>query len=251
MYLFLTSSPCSDDVPEGSGLPCILNRANGFVSRLRQTMKERTQMLIIAAQPDAPEHNDEMRETFHRAFSYHGLPVERTVMLDARSEDRAEELIAGSAFIMLAGGHVPTQNAFFTRLRLRERLAGCEAVFMGISAGSMNCADVVYAQPEMPGESTDAAYRRFIPGLALTRLNVLPHYQQVKDYTLDGKRLFEDITYGDSVNHAFFALPDGSYILQTPEKAEVFGEAYLIRDKKLSLYCCEGSSRVICQEDVT
>ena len=70
----------------------------------------------------------------------------------------------------------------------------------GISAGSMNMAQTVYAQPEEPGEGIDPDYVRFFPGLDLTEVNVLPHYQKVKNDTVDGLRLFEDIT-----------LPDHSY----------------------------------------
>lgn len=84
---------------------------------------------------------------------------------------------------------------------------------MGISAGSMNCADMVYAQPELEGEAADPSYERFIVGLGLTERNILPHYQMVKDYTLDGLRLMEEITYPDSAGREFYALEDGSYIL--------------------------------------
>ena len=38
MTLFLTSSPCWDDVPEGCDLPCIFNERNGFVDALRESV---------------------------------------------------------------------------------------------------------------------------------------------------------------------------------------------------------------------
>ena len=66
-------------------------------------------------------------------------------------------------------------------------------------------------QPEEPGES-DPEFVRFAPGLGLAYANICPHYQKVKDMILDGKRLFEDITYPDSDGNCFFALPDGSYV---------------------------------------
>ena len=103
---------------------------------------------------------------------------------------------------------------------------------MGISAGSMNCADEVYVQPEEEGES-DPDFQRFTAGLGLTGVNVLPHYQKVKDGILDGLRLFEDITYADSWGHTFFAIPDGSYFCQDDEQLLLFGESYLIRDGAL------------------
>ena len=100
---------------------------------------------------------------------------------------------------------------------------------LGISAGSMNMAEVVYAQPEEPGES-GPDYQRFIPGLGLTNIQICPHYQKVKDYLVDGLRLFEDITYPDSMGKCFYALPDGSYIYQDEHHQLLCGEGYRIRD---------------------
>lgn len=94
----------------------------------------------------------------------------------------------------------------------------------------MNCADVVYAQPEEEGESVEPGYERFLPGLGLTDMNILPHYQQVKDNILDGARLYEGITFADSLGKEFFALVDGSYLYQDEDCAVLFGEAYRIRD---------------------
>ena len=105
---------------------------------------------------------------------------------------------------------------------------------LGISAGSMNMAGAVYVQPEEPGESVPE-FRRFAPGLALTPVNILPHYQKVKDRYLDGKRLFEDITYVDSIGNTFFALPDGSYFYQDEEGLLLCGRAYRIKDGILEL----------------
>ena len=91
--------------------------------------------------------------------------------------------------VILGGGHVPTEKAFFDEIGLRDALLkgddrnanGWDGIVMGISAGSMNCADIVYAQPEMPGEAADPSYQKFIQGLGLTDVNVLPHYQAVKN----------------------------------------------------------------------
>ena len=102
-------------------------------------------------------------------------------------------------------------------------------MIVGISAGSMNCAEYVYAQPEEPGE-TAPDYERWLPGLALTDVNLLPHYQKVKDSILDGQRLFEDVTYPDSFGNDFFALPDGSYFYQDDEGLLLCGEGYRLHD---------------------
>ncbi|MBO6270683.1 MAG: dipeptidase E, partial [Clostridium sp.] len=50
---------------------------------------------------------------------------------------------------------------------------------------------------------------------------------------LDGKRLFEDITYPDSLGREFYVLPDGSYIYSRDGEEEILGEAWRIADGKL------------------
>jgi peptidase E len=181
-----------------------------------------------------------MLHTFSRCFAWHGLTLESAELLDARNGDSAEELIGESDVIILGGGHVPTENAFFKEIGLREMFRGYEGVVIGISAGTMNCADLVYAQPEMEGESIDPDYERFIEGLGLTDVNVLTHYQKVKNYILDGKRLYEDITYPDSFGHTFFALPDSSYVLQDEDGVFLFGEGYCIADGVIEQICADG-----------
>ena len=84
--------------------------------------------------------------------------------------------------------------------------------------------------PEEEGEGIDPDFERFAPGLGLTDMNILPHYQKVKDNILDGLRLFEDITYADSMGNTFFALPDGSYFYQDEEGLLLCGEGYRLQD---------------------
>lgn len=242
MTLFLTSSPCDDNVPGGLPIPCILDVRNGFVDALRARWKPGSQCLIACAAADAFAHNDEMRDTFASAFAFHGLTYKNFTLLDDRNAKDAPALVRRSDFILLAGGHVPTQNAFFRRIGLRALLEGYEGIMMGISAGSMNAADVVYAQPEEAGESVDPDYERFIPGLNLTKLNILPHYQMVRDKCLDGRRLYEDITFEDSIGHAFIVLVDGSYVLEENGRSEVSGEAYLISNGRMIRICSEGET---------
>ena len=129
---------------------------------------------------------------------------------------------------------MPTQSRFLERIGLKWLLKDFDGVVMGISAGSMNCAQIVYAQPELQGESIDPDYRRFIPGLGLTSVMVLPHYQAIKDTVLDGLRVFEDISYGDSFGRKFYALPDGSWLFIHDGVTELRGEAYLIQDGVLT-----------------
>ena len=242
MILFLTSNPCSNDVPEGLDIPCILNEANEFVAELSRNWGPDSRCLIISSDPENFEMNDEMLETFYHAFSYHGLTISDMAVCDERNASDIADLIAMSDAIILAGGHVPTQNAFFEWLGLKELIRDYEGIVMGISAGTMNCADTVYAQPELEGESIDPDYQRWIPGLGLTDRMILPHYQEVRENILDGKRLYEDITYPDSMGNRFYVLVDGSYVLVKDGRCELRGEGYLIEDGCIVQICEEGKS---------
>lgn len=240
MILLMTSSPCDDNVPAGVQLPCIFFRKNAFVDNLRAHWKPDSRLVVICSDPYNDPLNDEMCDTFTKCFRYHGLTVSSSVMLDGRNERDAAGMIALSDVILLGGGHVPTQHAFFERIGLKKLLRGYTGIIMGVSAGSMNCTDPVYAQPELPGESADPDYKRFIPGLGLSRVQVLPHYQMVKDNILDGKRLFEDITFGDSFGRTFYALVDGSYVMRIDDEYTLWGEGYCIRDGRIEHICRDG-----------
>ena len=234
MTLFLTSSPFIDGADRA-----ILSNANDFIDRIREALPPYPRMLYICSSPDNRADTCGYGADTFTAFAQAGIPCSSYAVLDAFNADEAEALIAASDFIVLCGGHVPTQNAFFQEIGLRELLEGYEGVIMGISAGSMNSPDVVYVQPEAPGES-DPDFERFAPGLGLTDVNICPHYQKVKDVILDDLRLFEDITYADSMGHTFFALPDGSYFYQDEEQLLLCGEAYRIHNGILELLTLDG-----------
>jgi len=236
MIAFITSSPCIDGAP----MP-ILNPANGFLDRLRDALPEYPRCLYIASSPEDRDANCLYGSHMFIAFAQAGIPFSAYHILDGYNAEDAAELIGESDFIILAGGHVPTQNDFFREIGLDMLLEDFEGVIMGISAGSMNSAYEVYVQPEEEGES-DPEFERFRPGLGLTRAQVCPHYQKVRHTMLDGMRLFEDITYPDSMDHTFFALRDGSYILCENGEETLYGEAYWIRNGILELICVEDES---------
>lgn len=227
MTYFLTSSPCLPDSPA-------LNPANGFVDELRRALPNPCRAVFIASSPDDAEKTDRFAGEIRAGFELTGFRFNRYQVLDRRNAGQCAALMTSADLLILAGGHVPTQNRFFRELGLRERLTGYDGVVMGISAGSMNAADVVYAQPEEPGEAIDPDYQKFLPGLGLTSLNIIPHYNQDKDWTLDGLRLYEDITYPDSVGRRFYAMVDGTYLLGRDGREELRGEAYLVADGALT-----------------
>lgn len=227
MTYFLTSSPCVEGSPA-------LNPVNGFVEELRKALPELCSALFVCSDPDQPSLTYGFAEDMRDSFAEIGVPFAQADVLIRENQYQCEELIANAQLIILCGGHVPTQNRFFQEISLREKLQGWDGVLMGVSAGSMNASEVVYAQPEEPGEAIDPDYQRFLTGLGLTKIMLLPHYQKVKDSILDGMRLYEDITYADSMGHKFYVLVDGSYILGRDGQEELRGEAYLIENGVLT-----------------
>lgn len=240
--VFLTSSPDASYQVDGHWIAGPFTSRNGFLDQIKDVWKAPARVLVITATPDEFEKNDEMVQYFEKVFAASELPVRCIRLVDVRTEVRLFEWLKDSDFVVLGGGHVPTQNAFFRRLGLREKIADFSGVIMGISAGTMNCADVVYAQPELAGEATDPSYVKFLAGLGLTKRNVLPHYQMVKDNMLDGMRLMEEITYGDSMGQEFYALEDGSFIRCEKGTERLYGNSYLIKDGTISVICRDGES---------
>lgn len=233
MVYFLTSSPCLPDSPA-------LNPANGFVDELKKVLPGPCRALFVCSDPDRPGLTYGFAEDMAGSFGEIGITFTAAEVLERENQDRCGELVGRADLIFLVGGHVPTQNEFFQEIDLREELRNWDGVLVGVSAGSMNAAGVVYAQPEEPGEAIDPDYQRWLTGLGLTKHNTIPHYNQDKDWLLDGLRLYEDITYADSIGHRFWVLVDGSYILGRDGREELRGEAYLIENGSIRQISREG-----------
>ena len=231
MICFLTSLPVIEETDE-------INPANRFLIELRRCIASPCRALYICSDPDCD--NTYWSQSLKKEFEAAGFVFSSFAVLDGRTEKRAKELIGSADFIILTGGHVPTQNRFFHKIGLTALLQGFDGVLMGISAGSMNSAETVYAQPEEPGEAVDPKYERFLPGLGLTKNMLLPHYYGIKDGTLDGLRILEDITLPDSMGKTFYFIPDGTCLYIEPGRTELRGEAYRVRDGVIMKVSQEG-----------
>ena len=243
MITFLTSSPTGS--LDQSHLVDGLDRMNHFVDNLKKYWRECAKCLMIAASPDACDQNDEMVRYFSTVVQDAGLSYSQFDILDRRNQWMLKEKITSFDVIFLGGGHVPTQNKFFEEIGLREKMKDYDGIVIGISAGTMNSADIVYAQPELPGESVDPGYQKFLIGLGLTKIQILPHYQMTKHFMLDGRRLFEDITFEDSFGNHFLVLPDGSYFLSENGEESVWGESWWLSDGEMKKICEHGEVKNI------
>lgn len=175
--------------------------------------------------------NNSFQTIFTEAFKLSDLPVAETDVCDRRNESEIAGYLYKYDVLLLSGGHVPTQN------HLKDLLNTYKGIIIGFSAGSMNCADVVYAQPELDGEATNTEYKKYIDGLHLTKINILPHFQEIKEQTIDGLRVLQDISLPDSKIRPFYALVDGSYIFEENNQSMLYGEAYWIHDGVITKIC--------------
>ena len=244
LNIFLTSSLGASRKVNGVWESSVMNQNNRFLDNLKTLWKPDARVLVIASAPDTYERNDSVCRCLKGAFAMSSLGVREMVCCDGRNPEAVETLDAMDA-VILTGGHVPTENRFMMELRLRERLTNYKGLVIGWSAGSMNCAELVYAGPELEGEAIDPLYQRWLTGLGLTNINVFPHFDSLREERLDGMRLIEDITFADSMGHELIALNEDSYIRINNGAATLHGEAYRILDGRLEQICRDGESIVL------
>lgn len=240
----MTSSPGGSVCTDGRWAAAPLDCANGFLNAFRKACRGETDCLILSSDPDNTKMGDELQAFFKKAFVASGMSITRVDVCDRRNIQASERLCC-YGLLILAGGHVPTQNAFFHEIGLREKIHRYAGTVLGISAGSMNCAEIVYAQPEETGEAVNPFYMRYMQGLGLTHVNVLPHFQNVKGARLDGLRILEDISLPDSRVRPFYGLLDGSWLYRENGHTTLYGEAWLLEAGTCIKICDCGEFREV------
>lgn len=248
MKAILTSSQGGSIKENGKRYPAPLFNYNGLTDKIKENWVDNARVLIISASPDDYERNDSILYCLKEAYPMSGLSISSMEMCDKRNEEIAEK-ISEMDVLLLSGGHVPTENEFFKKLKLKEKLKDWDGLIVSWSAGSMNCADIVYAGPEEEGEAVDPNFKRWISGLGITKINIFPHFQDLREEVLDGMRLIEDITFPDSYGHEIIALNDGSFITVMDGVETVYGESYSILDGKMEQICRHGESVVLSERN--
>lgn len=226
---------------EGLRHPHHFGNTNGILDLMKREITKHCNLLYISSSEDNFEVTDMYFEPFKKSFDM-TMPFENYVILDGRNEECAESLIRQADLIILAGGHVPTQNKFFKKIGLKELLSKSSALILGMSAGSMNCEEIVWCPPELEGESLDKNFQKYFSGLGYTDLKILPHYDNYEGLILDGKDYLKDIIMPDSFSHEILAINDGSYIVIKEGTTTLFGEAYTLKDGKETRVCSHEQS---------
>lgn len=219
----------------GNKIPCIIDNENGFLDTLKKYLTKRNCMVIISGNPQKI-HTKDPNEITRQYFALSGLAFNEYIYVNNSNKHNIKEYIEKADCINLFGGHLPTANAFINEINLKELIQNFDGVIIGGSGGAMNMADIVYCKPEAEGEFLDKKFNRYLKGLGLTNINIIPHYNYIKNKTLDGVKIIEDIIAPDTYNTPLIVLPDGSYIVQK-DKQILYGEAYLFKNGKLTNIC--------------
>lgn len=220
----------------GNKVPCVIDNQNGFLNTLKKHLTKRDCMVIISGNPKKI-HNGDPNKITKQYFKLSGIPFKEYIYVNDQNKHNIKEYINKADCINLFGGHLPTGNAFINELNLKELVKDFNGVLIGGSGGAMNMAEVVYCKPENQGEFLNKNFNRYLKGLGLTDINIIPHYNIIKDKFLDGAKIVEEILAPDTFKTPLLVLPDGSYVVQTEDKKELFGEAYLFKDGKLNKIC--------------
>ena len=200
---------------------------NKMLDNIKKYVKKYDNFLFVASDEFNNDVTDYYANITFESFNM-TLPFKNYYVLDSRTEDKVNELIINADLIF------PTQNKFFNNIYLKEKIKNTNALIIGVSAGAMNMADIVYCPPELEGEAIDPNFNKIYKGLGLTDIKVFPHYDDIKDDLVDGIHVINEIVMPDSYKYDIYAINNGSYIL-VDDKNYLYGETYLIKNGKIEI----------------
>ena len=103
MTLFLTGSPTRYGEDH-------FTSDNGFLDRVKAELPGKPSTLLVSAAPDDMVFTDSVLKGMSDCILNSGITPCRIVMLDRRNASEARDLVEKADWIILCGGHVPTQD---------------------------------------------------------------------------------------------------------------------------------------------
>lgn len=171
---------------------------------------------MLASDPYAYEKNDQFLQLDRQALTLSGLHFQKYLVLDNRNKDKVKTVLDKASLIFLSGGNTYQQNQFFSAIDLGKYLKDIDCPIVGISAGAMNCGNVVINSSE---KAKNKALPLILSGLGLTKVIVEPHFdKKIKD------KIVMELLLNASYDRVIYGLHDGSYICNTM----VYGRCYKV-----------------------
>lgn len=155
------------------------------------------------------------------------LSFQSYAVIDHRNINQINEILDQAALIVLAGGNTQLQNHFFKKSKLKRVLQSSKSPILGISAGAMNCGEIVVNSSQ---KSKNPDLPLLLKGLGISKYTIIPHFEKKQKNPEELKLILET-----SQSTKIYALYDGSYI----RNDTVYGKCELIYQGERSLLCDE------------
>lgn len=107
---------------DGTKRACAFEDANGFLSKLKGHFSCVDNFLYVSSNPAAFEITNSYGCLLRQSFELSGIPIKNFIIIDYNYKGDLADLIKSAEVVFLAGGHVPTQNAYFKEIKLKEKL---------------------------------------------------------------------------------------------------------------------------------
>ena len=225
MVLFLTSNIGGIKKENGQKIPVEFYSKNQFLLNMKKSLKNNKKFVLIASNPFNFEQNDKFLEMDIEALKLSNLSFDECLILDNRNKTKVSEVLKDSSLIFLCGGNTYIQNQFFNEIDLKNYIKDLDSTIVGISAGAINSADIVFNSPE---EDNDLSNPYILVGLGLTEFNIEPHFDIHNDNILQMKSILDE-----SYKRVIYGLPDSSYIVGN----KVYGRCYKIYQGNIEIIC--------------
>ena len=225
MVLFLTSNIGGIKKENGQKIPVEFYSKNQFLLNMKKSLKNNKKFVLIASNPFNFEQNDKFLEMDIEALKLSNLSFDECLILDNRNKTKVSEVLKDSSLIFLCGGNTYIQNQFFNEIDLKNYIKDLDSTIVGISAGAINSANIVFNSPE---EDNDLSNPYILVGLGLTEFNIEPHFDIHNDNILQMKSILDE-----SYKRVIYGLPDGSYIVGN----KVYGRCYKIYQGNIEIIC--------------
>ena len=225
MFLFLTSNIGGIKKENGKKIPVEFYSKNQFLLNMKKSLQSNKKFVLIASNPFNFEQNDKFLEMDIEALKLSGLYFDEYLILDNRNKTKIPEVLKDSSLIFLCGGNTYIQNQFFNEINLKEYIKELDSTIVGISAGAINSADIVFNSPE---DDNDLSNPCILVGLGLTEFNIEPHFDINNDNIIQMKVILDE-----SYKRVIYGLPNGSYI----EGKKVYGKCYKIYQGNIEIIC--------------
>lgn len=223
--LFLTSKICENQELDWKLSLSKLSNENDFLDTLKKQIKTQNTFVMLASDPTAYEKNDQFLQLDRQALTLSGLHFQEYLVLDNRNKDKVKTVLDQASLVILAWGNTHQQNQFFSAIDLGKYLKSIDCPIVGISAGAMNCGEIVINSSE---KSKNPDLPLILKGMGISQYTIVPHFEKKKKNPDEMKLIIQA-----SQKMKIYALQDGSYLLNDT----IYGRCDLIYQGKITKIC--------------